>query len=289
MQPTTCPAWRWELASAALKQSDASVAWASRNWDDTTRAVYQFRRAEERRLYYEGSLPDVYRVHRERPKLRLYVEGMLLSGEKDDALIGDMVEMSAEDVRLFHDVFFDVRPRLHREGWIAEQFFGGETFRPLSRHDTSEMYHRIAWLAGPLIFRAMHSRRPEPELRRQINQEIGQLTQDILARQSLLMIQCLGHGGELGLQSLGLALQQTSDAMGKALPEHQQALVAMKEQFNAFLLRAPLSVAAPKAPSNLLMEGGREPRVADLIGRANATTLTHLPSSTREEMTPLVR
>lgn len=270
MLPTTSPAWRWELASAALQQSDASASWMQRGWDDVTREVYRFRRAEERHLYYEGPIRDAYRVHRERPKLRLYVEGMLLSGEKDDALIADMVEMAVPDVRAFHDVFFDVRPRLHRAGWIGEQFFAGEVYRPLSRHDTAEMYHRIAWLGGPLIFQAMTGRRPDPALRRQIGQEIGQLIQDMLARQSLLITQTLGQSGELGLQGLALALTQTAEAMGKALPEHQQALVAMKEQMTAFLTRAPLSVAAPKATSNLLLEGGREPRVADLIGKANA-------------------
>ena len=253
------PRWRWELAQQAAQYPDFQATYVLKDADEQTVRAYKFIRADKRGIAWLGEEVAARDIYLKQPSIRRYIECMFLGGCKDIALIADMADVSEKVVEIYHDFFFDVKNKLHKEAWIANHFFGGETFKPLARFDTDGIYHRIAWLGGVTLYRAMVGR-PTPELREQIGKEINDILKQMLERQCLLISQTLGHGGELGIETMRLTLELTNAAVKDALPQHAKEVSLLQKSMQTFLGQVPLTVADTDTTISLLSADGFEPR-----------------------------
>ncbi len=253
------PRWRWELAQHAAQHPDFQASYILKDADEPTIRAYKFIRADKRGIAWlgeEGAARDIYL---KQPSIRRYIECMFLAGCVDTPLIADMADVTKNVVEIYHDFFFDVKSKLNKEAWIANHFFGGETYKPIARFDTDGIYHRIAWLGGVTLYRALVGR-PTPELREQVGKEINDILKQMLERQCLLISQTLGHGGELGIETMRLTLELTNAAVKDALPQHSKEVTALQRNLQTFLGQVPLTVADADTQVSLLSADGFEPR-----------------------------
>ncbi len=281
MLPVASRHWRWLLVVEATKLPDAQARFMLRDADPMTFRAYRLKRAMDRSFYSEDeAVKAAYTVWTSRPALRRRLESAILSG-MDSEEVSRYTQTHQEAVQAYHDVFFDVRPFLERSdegaGWIADELFGGHTFRFGSEKDEDLLLHRLSWLGGPLVYRAFLAFGDSKELEQAFSDRIVETMRGIMKRQMLLLPLLAAQKGEQGLELLRIALEATASTITVQKPAHEAALERLRSGITAFIDKVPLSVADPTRPSNVLSADGSEPRARDLFKEFNdAPTPAHV-------------
>lgn len=256
------PDWRYARAAEATEYSDSEAAARLEAADQCIRDAYLFRRSLDAGLSVERwpALAAAYELFTARDKERLFVEGLLLTGANND-LVAQMIGCDPVDVQAFHDLFFDVRQRLDKPGWVVAQLFGGTLYGSVNPRDKVAQLHRVAWLGGPEIFLSFYSGRWSPEIGRSLNDII----RGVLAKSSLLASMCMVGRDELNIDVLRVFLESTQDDIAKVAAngsEEQAAAII------GFIRSVPLTVADPTDPSNLKLPA-REKRAFEYLEAPN--------------------
>jgi hypothetical protein len=129
--PWPAPARRWLRAGYLLRHR----LWPFWGRDDpATWAAWRFRRGLRRcrgeadRAWLARRFPTLAEAHRlyrsAEPLRRAELEARLLAGE-DDGTVGAKMGLSAPGVAMYHDVFFEVRPRLAYPHYVLGVVLGG--------------------------------------------------------------------------------------------------------------------------------------------------------------------
>ncbi len=242
--------WRWAKAADAAEYTPSQALYRLQTADSLVAAAYRFKYAADHQLevpYECEVVSDAYQLFTDRPYERLFVEGMLLGGEKNDSVIAKKIGATPDVIAVFHDLFFDVRGYLEAEGWVVARLFEGSLYGGLSSRDRVGQLHRIAWLCGSYLFGSFYSGKFDPGLRQQINLRMS----DILTKNSMLTALCLGAGGgEQNVQVLAMCLEETRAAVAAAA----ESGTGDKEFAGAvlgFLRSVPLQVADPSDTAKL--------------------------------------
>ena len=151
------PARRWLRAEHLLGHG----RWPMRRDDAATREAWRFRRglrrchcaAGRRRLARRyPALAEAHGLYRSaEPLRRAELEARLLAGE-DDATVAAKVGLSAPGVAMYHDVFFDIRPRLGADFYILDVVLRGQAWYVPDPDDHGLLLKLFAYqLGGPYI------------------------------------------------------------------------------------------------------------------------------------------
>ena len=151
------PARRWLRAEHLLGHG----RWPMRRDDAATREAWRFRRglrrchcaAGRRRLARRyPALAEAHGLYRSaEPLRRAELEARLLAGE-DDATVAAKVGLSAPGVAMYHDVFFDIRPRLGADFYILDVVLRGQAWYVPDPDDHGLLLKLFAYqLGGPYV------------------------------------------------------------------------------------------------------------------------------------------
>ena len=153
------PARRW-LRAGYLLRHRLWPFWGGRD-DPATWAAWRFRRglrrchcaAGRRRLARRyPALAEAHCLYRSaEPLRRAELEARLLAGE-DDATVAAKVGLSAPGVAMYHDVFFDIRPRLGADFYILDVVLRGQAWYVPDPDDHGLLLKLFAYqLGAPFI------------------------------------------------------------------------------------------------------------------------------------------
>ena len=153
------PARRW-LRAGYLLRHRLWPFWGGRD-DPATWAAWRFRRglrrchcaAGRRRLARRyPALAEAHCLYRSaEPLRRAELEARLLAGE-DDATVAAKVGLSAPGVAMYHDVFFDIRPRLGADFYILDVVLRGQAWYVPDPDDHGLLLKLFAYqLGGPYV------------------------------------------------------------------------------------------------------------------------------------------
>ncbi len=254
--------WRWASAADATEYSDSEAVSKLQSADPATREAFLFKRALDAGLDVSRwpSYSAAYELYSSREKERLFVEGLLLAGAPNE-LVADMSACDPEDVQAFHDLFFDVRPRLDKPGWVVAHLFGGTLYGAINPRDKVAQLHRIAWLGGEDVFLSYYSGEWNPKL----GNNLAALIKGVLAKQSLLASMCITGRDEINIDVLRVFLETTKEDIAKTVgggSKEQEAAVM------EFIKSVPLTVADPTDQRNLNLPA-REKRAHDYLEAPN--------------------
>jgi hypothetical protein len=152
------PARRWLRAGYLLRHR----LWPFLSRDDpTTWAAWRFRRGLRRCHCEPGrrrlarrypALAEAHSFYRSAdPLRRAELEARLLACE-DDATVGAKVGLSAPGVAMYHDVFFDIRPRLGDDFYILDVVLRGQAWYVPDPDDHGLLLKLFAYqLGAPFI------------------------------------------------------------------------------------------------------------------------------------------
>jgi hypothetical protein len=250
--------WRWALAADSTEYSDSQALYRLQSADDLTKSAYLFKRAADEGLD-TSRWPDIaaaYELHTNRPGERLFVEGLLLA-EGIDEYIADLNGCAPEDIRAYHDLFFDVRPRVKQPGWVVSQLFQGSLYQSLNPRDRTAQLHRVAWLGGIEVFESFYTGRYDDSIREAMVLRI----RDMMSKQTFLASGCSGGSGELNLELMRLYIDDTNKTIANTVAGGGKDK-ELGEAVMGFLSSMSLKVADPKDPANLALPA-REPRASD--------------------------
>ena len=157
--PCPEPARRW-LRAGYLLRHRLWPFWGGRD-DPATWAAWRFRRglrrchcaAGRRRLARRyPALAEAHCLYRSaEPLRRAELEARLLAGE-DDATVAAKVGLSAPGVAMYHDVFFDIRPRLGADFYILDVVLRGQAWYVPDPDDHGLLLKLFAYqLGGPYV------------------------------------------------------------------------------------------------------------------------------------------
>ena len=157
--PWPAPARRW-LRAGYLLRHRLWPFWGGRD-DPATWAAWRFRRglrrchcaAGRRRLARRyPALAEAHCLYRSaEPLRRAELEARLLAGE-DDATVAAKVGLSAPGVAMYHDVFFDIRPRLGADFYILDVVLRGQAWYVPDPDDHGLLLKLFAYqLGGPYV------------------------------------------------------------------------------------------------------------------------------------------
>ena len=151
------PARRWLRAEYLLGHGRRPM----RRDDPATWAAWRFRgglarcRGEADRSRLARRYPALAEAHdlytSAEPLRRAELEARLLAGE-DDATVGAKVGLSAPGVAMYHDVFFDIRPRLGADFYILDVVLRGQAWYVPDPDDHGLLLKLFAYqLGGPYV------------------------------------------------------------------------------------------------------------------------------------------
>lgn len=247
--------WRWAAASDATALSPSEAEYQLGGYDNLTREAYKFKRALDDGLDIQkyDAIAEAYSIFSSRQWLKLGIEGLFLADVADD-IIADACDLNVGDVLVYHDLFFDVRSRIKKPIWVAEQLFAGSIYHGVSSYDKVACMHRIAWLGGADIFWSFYTGKRDMALR----QNSIDLMKDILIKRSILHSLCVQEGAD-GVEMLKVVMLETEKDLAKiAETTGDSNMKAIGEFINTF----SMTVADPTQSANLL---AREPRAADYL------------------------
>jgi hypothetical protein len=254
--------WRWLQAVQATDFTDSQAQYQLRDADDVTRRAYLFKRAADAGLD-TSRWPEFEAAHElwaNRPTEKLFIEGMLLGKQSVDRIAYDVC-CGSQDIQIFHDLFFDVTHRLDRPGWLVARMFQGNLYSPLSSRDRVGIMHRLAWLAGPELFKSYYTGVWDPSIADILKVRIADMT----AKQALVSSMCIGGRGDLDIEVLRLffddAKQKVKDTVA------QSGDKGMSDAVMGFLSDLSVKVANPLDPANLHLPA-REPRAHEIIAQS---------------------
>ncbi len=250
--------WRWAKAADATEYSDSEAAARLRSEDHATQTAYLFKRTLDAGLDVSAwpSLAAAYELFSSRDRERLFVEGMLLANATNDTT-ADMAACDPQDIQAFHDLFFDVRPRLEKPGWLVGQLFGGSLYGAINPRDKVAQLHRIAWLGGEEVFVSYYSGQYNPNL----GNQLADLVRGMLAKQSLLASMCITGRDEINIDVLRVFLEATQKDVANVVANGSDEKAAA---ILDFIQSVPLTVADPTNQANLALPA-REPRANDYL------------------------
>lgn len=250
--------WRWEQACKATEYSDTQ---AIHHLGDVelVRRAYKFKRAIDINLD-GGRWPEIasaYELWANRPAEKLFIEGLLLA-DQDFSGIADEVGADPEDIEAYHDLFFDVKDKLHKPGWLVARLFQGGLYAPISTRDRVGIMHRLAWLAGAAVFRSYYTGARDVT----IQQNTRDIMNDILIKQGTISAMCIGGRGELDIEVIRVCVEDTKRRAAEVIGGG--ADTATTNAIMQFLggLNDHMGVGDHKAVKNLNLPA-REPRAAD--------------------------
>lgn len=258
--------WRWVLASDATQYTQGQALHRLQGADPTTTEAYHFKRAADagRDLSKWPALEAALELRTNRAGERLFIEGMLLAGA-ESAYTASLVGCAPEDIHAYHDVFFDVKPRLHQPGWVVSKLFQGALYQNLNPRDRIAQMHRIAWLGGVEIFEAYYTGRRVNG----IKEQLVDLIRDMMSKQTLLHVGCVGGGDEVKMDLLRIFIDDTNQKIAETV---QGSLndKASGEAIMGFLNSMSMRVVDPTDPANLTLPA-REPRAAEYMIQSGVT------------------
>lgn len=231
--------------------------------DPLTKRIFEFYRVLTSGRHIDPSDPlfTAYELFMNRERLRTYTECLLLTGMTNEEISKKLPGVTAEEVGLFHDVFFDVRAYRLIPSWIVETVLNGELFQPISRRDLPAMYRRIAWVCGPDILDLFWTGQVDPARKPRLIEFIH----NYLHMQSALTAMTFGNRGDDDVELLQTIVESTREAIAVAPPLDTEQKA--KETVTKFLAAFPISVASPREAENLKLPA-QEPRLADLMKEA---------------------
>lgn len=174
--------------------------------------------------------------------VRGILEGYLLTGA-DDERISESFCCRPETVAAYHELFFDVRSRLHAYAWVSSAVFGDVAYTGINKGDRQGMLHRIAWLGGLELFESTLS--PRANIR-DIADTYRQVIERALVQNSLETAISCGNNPEAAYQLLTTTVDKltgTSDPNAAANKE--------QDAITAFVQSIGITVADPTDEANL--------------------------------------
>lgn len=164
MDPVRDPAWRanraLELVESGARPKQPTLA-DDEKIREFRRFLMEWRKGGEsrkQRLCLENpGLFFAYRIHQcPDPEYRAIVEAKILAREPDDYIAAD-ISTCSEAIPWYHDLFFDVRERMHSRMYITKCVLGPSA-RRIPQHDdvmTDNMkymlYKSFGYFGGPLV------------------------------------------------------------------------------------------------------------------------------------------
>lgn len=155
--PTRTPDWRFRLALRRLEEHPRSIP-SDVIADAVVRIAYTFLQLRrtldaaarpQLRVMFPG-LFDAFGIFESLdPTLRLHLECRLLAGQTDRE-IAEKLQVSAETIKWYQQVFFHVRDRMKASGWILLQVLNPVRSGKLSEHEYS--LKNFAYRLGPIAF-----------------------------------------------------------------------------------------------------------------------------------------
>lgn len=144
--------WRWAAAVNLLERNATNVDRVLRELDSLMQEVVRFKRDYDRGLGFRHAAYDAAAgLYFNRSELRTGIEGGLLCG-KPPAELESVMGVPAEVIQAYHDLFFDVLPRLDNDGWISAVVFSGFAHAGADQHNYRDLALRTAWIGGWKLF-----------------------------------------------------------------------------------------------------------------------------------------
>lgn len=143
---------RWRTAVQLLERNVRNLDRLCRDLDPLTEEVVRFKYDYDRGLGFRHPAYDgASQLFFQKSDLRLGIEGGLLCGRESSEL-EQVMGVPAEVIDAYHDMFFDVRPRLDNDGWISSVVFGGFAHIGADSRDARGLALRTAWIGGWDLF-----------------------------------------------------------------------------------------------------------------------------------------
>jgi hypothetical protein len=241
----TRPDWRWSAIAHAESLSDPRARGYLDKNDEVLQRGFSFKKALD--IKFETSLryPDMtaaYKLYMGPSNVRGMIEGYLLTGA-DDERIAESFCCRPETVAAYHDLFFDVRSRLHAYAWISSAVFGDVAYTGVSKNDRQGMLHRIAWMGGLEVFESVLS--PRANIR-----EISGIYRDVIERalvqNSLETAISAGNNPEVAYQLLATTVDKLTN-----IEAEENSGSKDQDTITAFVQNIGITVADPTNEANL--------------------------------------
>jgi hypothetical protein len=112
--------------------------------------------AQRERLAQDMPAMDAaYRLHRTEDKLaRGLLEARLLT-RMPFAEVATSCEISEETVQLYHDLYMNVRSKLHLREWIVDRAIGEKAWYGIKEEDVDVFLKHLGFLKGPFMIQAL--------------------------------------------------------------------------------------------------------------------------------------
>jgi hypothetical protein len=153
--PFRSPAWRWDRANWLYEHGGPTDkrfddAWVARARDFLAargrRAEAQPTRRHHRHDPHIQAALDLWQADPPAPRWRL--EARLLTGAPLDE-VARLCDLSVEAIETFHQLFFDVRPRLRATDWIMFHAVGTYCLKGFAGLPVGALWKWAAYTAGP--------------------------------------------------------------------------------------------------------------------------------------------
>ena len=250
--------WRWATISELNNVNDTKArSIIAAYHDDTCRRAYEFKRMRDPKISVSVKYPDIaaaYDIYMGENLRRGLLEGYLLTGADDDRIAASF-GCHPKTITSYHDIFFDVRPRLSAHAWITSSVFKDLPYTGVHKGDRQGMIHRIAWIGGLSAFEASISPRASVS-------DVFSIYQDVIERalaQNSVEIVLSGAGSpEVSSQFLATTMEKiksNSERKGGGSSDYEEAVTA-------FVRGVGITVADPTISANLKLPA-RELREAE--------------------------
>jgi hypothetical protein len=191
--------WRWRRATGLVDGGELlSPETDDGKVRDAARFVTAWRGCEDEgdRARLAREVPALYGAHQlylaSGPFEKWEVEARLLTDEPY-AQIGGKRSLDPQVVEAFHNVFFDVRDRLHAEGYILHVVIGPKAHTGLTESDIDVILKMFAYAGGPLVVDALVGYYRGPPVAPERPEELGCAELQELRTKLLLKALILSH------------------------------------------------------------------------------------------------
>lgn len=213
--------------------------------DPILKRGYLFKRAMTKRHGPSIDYPEMmsaYQYYMGTLVTRGMLEGYLLTGAENERIAQSFC-CRPEVIAAYHDLFFDVRPRLEAFAWINSAVFGDVAYTGVAKYDRHGMLQRIAWLGGVDLYESLLSPRSKVKDVAEVYREV---IERALVQNSLETAISTGNNPEVAYQLLTTTVEKLTpkDDGQSADDEYQEAVTA-------FVQSVGISVADPTQDANL--------------------------------------
>jgi hypothetical protein len=244
-------AWRWTLALDSLKPAEEQqhrTPWRS---DPVIATARKWKMLLEKGRGHQR-YPIIAQAHalaNGGSSMRPLVEGMLLC-DRDDETIAAFFNVDPAVIRMYHDLFFDVRGRTH--AWRIAHIIGSAPVHDRPPAPDEVLIHRVAIVGGWAPFRLMYVE-PGTLSAADIAQVIATITSNLLRQ-----VHTSSYSASDNPTQTLRAFDSYGSQSASPTAAGQQDSDLGREVLN-FLQSFPVTVADPTDPKNLCLPA-REPR-----------------------------